>query len=96
MGKSFGYTPDIAEELLLEEEIAFGWSVVLYNDDVNTFDWVIECLIKYCKHNPIQAEQCALIVHTKGKCQVKSGDFNILEPICTALCDCGLSAALEQ
>lgn len=55
--------------------------LVLYNDDVNTFDWVIDTLVELCDHEPIQAEQCAFIVHFKGKCAVKSGDFETLEPI---------------
>jgi ATP-dependent Clp protease adaptor protein ClpS len=53
-------------------------------------------LVKYCNHDSMQAEQCAWIVHTKGKCSVKSGDFSDLQPICRALCDSGLSATLEQ
>lgn len=96
MVEQFSYNPEIAEELLLEVESTPGWAVILYNDDVNTFDWVIECLIKYCGHDSIQAEQCAWIVHTKGKCSVKTGEFSELEPVCTALCDSGLSASLEQ
>ena len=71
-------------------------NLIVWNDEVNTFEWVIECLIKYCKHEALQAEQCAWIVHTKGKCMVKSGDFDTLEPICTALCDNGLSATIEE
>jgi len=55
--------------------------LVLFNDDVNTFDFVIETLIDVCEHDPIQAEQCALITHFKGKCGVKSGTFYDLKPI---------------
>lgn len=96
MVKGFSVSPELEEEVLLDEDVAQGWAVILYNDDYNTFEWVIECLIRYCGHESIQAEQCAWIVHTKGKCSVKSGDFSELEPICTALCDNGLSATLEQ
>lgn len=96
MVRGFSHTPELFEDVALEEEVAAGWSIVLYNDDFNTFEWVIECLVKYCGHESMQAEQCAWIVHTKGKCLVKSGDFNKLEPICTALCDHGLSAKLEE
>jgi len=71
------------------------YELVLYNDDVNTFDHVINCLIKYCQHDVYQAEQCAWIVHTKGKCVIKSGEYSLLEPICTALSDQGLSAQIE-
>jgi len=69
--------------------------LVVYNDDVNTFDHVIDSLVKVCKHDTIQAEQCAHIVHYKGKCQVKHGTFSKLEPMCTALLDRGISAVIE-
>jgi ATP-dependent Clp protease adaptor protein ClpS len=49
--------------------------VVIYNDDVNSFQYIMACLIRFCKHEPIQAEQCAVIAHNKGRCSVKSGDF---------------------
>ncbi|NQX92580.1 MAG: ATP-dependent Clp protease adaptor ClpS [Flavobacteriales bacterium] len=69
--------------------------IVLFNDDVNTFDHVIHCLMTICKHDPIQAEQCAIIVHFKGKCTVKSGEYEKLEPMCTALLDKGLTAEIQ-
>ena len=68
--------------------------IVLYNDDVNTFDHVIDTLIEVCDHTPIQAEQCSLIVHYKGKCTVKTGSYEDLEPRCSALLDAGLSAEI--
>lgn len=68
--------------------------IILHNDDVNTFDWVIESLVEICEHNAIQAEQCATIVHYKGKCDVKSGDLKDLKPRCEALLDRGLSAEI--
>jgi len=84
------------EELLdVLENIGEGARLILYNDDFNTFEWVIKCLMKYCKHTAEQAEQCAWIVHNNGKCHVKSGTMAELEPICTALCDAGLSAVIE-
>ncbi|MCC6720955.1 MAG: ATP-dependent Clp protease adaptor ClpS [Bacteroidia bacterium] len=70
--------------------------LILYNDDVNTFDWVIKCLVELCKHTPEQAEQCAIIVHYKGKCKVKSGIYSELEKICLALLSRGLSAKIEE
>jgi len=86
----------LTEELVLEkEETDIEKMIILYNDDVNTFDHVITCLIKYCDHNKEQANQCALIIHTKGKIDVKPGDFDTLEPICTALTDHGLNANIE-
>jgi ATP-dependent Clp protease adaptor protein ClpS len=70
-------------------------SLLLYNDDVNTFDHVIESLIQICGHERIQAEQCATIVHFKGKCSVKNGTHEKLEPMCVALLDRGLSAQIQ-
>ena len=70
-------------------------NLIVYNDDFNTFDHVIDSLIKVCKHNPLQAEQCTYIVHYKGKCDVKSGDFDTLEPMCTALLDRGITAEIH-
>jgi ATP-dependent Clp protease adaptor protein ClpS len=72
-----------------------GLKVVLYNDDVNTFDWVIECLCDLCEHDEIQAEQCAVLVHYKGKAVVKTGEEDKMKSICQALCDRGLSAVVE-
>lgn len=83
------------EELLVEEKIVDQKDLILYNDDVNTFDHVIKELVKYCDHTFIQAEQCAWIVHHNGKCQVKRGEFDSLKPICEALLDSGLSAVIE-
>ncbi|MDC7999386.1 ATP-dependent Clp protease adaptor ClpS [Gilvibacter sediminis] len=68
--------------------------IVLYNDDVNTFDHVISCLISTCDHTPEQAEQCSLIVHYKGKCTVKTGPYEDLKPRCSKLLQAGLSAEI--
>lgn len=68
--------------------------LILYNDDINTFEHVIECLVKYCDHTFIQAEQCAYIVHFSGKCTVKSGSIEDLTPRCSALLESGLSAEI--
>ena len=70
--------------------------LILYNDDVNTFDHVIDTLVEVCHHTFEQAEQCAIIVHFKGKCDVKSGSYDFLKPLCTALLDAGLSAEIEE
>jgi ATP-dependent Clp protease adaptor protein ClpS len=86
------------EEALLEEvvrETSALKEIVLHNDDVNTFEHVIDCLVEICDHDPIQAEQCAWIVHYNGKCSVKRGSFDQLEPRCVALLDRGLSAAIQ-
>ncbi|MDC1218126.1 ATP-dependent Clp protease adaptor ClpS [Flavobacteriaceae bacterium] len=66
--------------------------IILYNDDVNTFDHVIECLITICSHSALQAEQCAYLVHYSGRCAVKSGSLDELVPMCSALLEEGLSA----
>ena len=85
----------VQEDVALDEAVSWGWHIVLYNDDHNTFEHVIECLMAYCGHEVMQAEQCAIIVHTKGKCSVKNGDFDELEPICTALSERDLSVEVE-
>lgn len=89
--------PVITEEELSDVSIEdlLSSSLVVYNDDFNTFEWVIECLCKYLKHTPEQAEQCAWIIHTKGKCKVKNGTKDELEPYKVALTDSGLSAIIE-
>lgn len=68
--------------------------IILYNDDYNTFDHVIETLIYACEHTPVQAEQCAILVHYKGKCTVKTGSFDDLKPRCSKLLEEGLSAEI--
>lgn len=69
--------------------------IVLYNDDINTFEWVIDCLTKYCGHDLIQAEQCATLVHYTGKCAVKNGPIEKLKPIWETLLEKGLSAEIN-
>lgn len=80
--------PEVDSALSRQNEI------VIYNDDVNTFDHVIATLIRICSHTPEQAEQCALIIHYKGKCTVKTGELQELEPQCSALLEAGLSAEI--
>lgn len=87
---------ELEEEVISLEDLIGTYNIILYNDDVNTFDWVIDSLVDLCDQTPEQAEQCALLVHYKGKCQVKSGSYNDLKPICEALLDRGLSAKLED
>ena len=84
----------IQEQLLLEEETLKQNEIILYNDDVNTFDHVIDTLIYACDHTSEQAEQCSIIVHYKGKCTVKTGAYEDLEPRCSMLLDAGLSAEI--
>lgn len=68
--------------------------LVIFNDDVNTFDHVIQTLIKVCKHTAEQAEQCTLIIHYRGKCTVKNGNFNFLRPMRDAICEVGIDARI--
>ena len=81
-----------APELLVAEDREH--EIILYNDDVNTFDHVIQTLVSVCEHTAQQAEQCAMIVHYNGKCTVKSGSYKELEPKCLRLLDAGLSAEI--
>jgi ATP-dependent Clp protease adaptor protein ClpS len=69
--------------------------LVVHNDDFNTFDFVIETLVQVCKHDPEQAEQCTLIIHHRGKCAVKSGDFKTLEPLYREILNRGITATIE-
>ncbi len=69
--------------------------LVLYNDDVNTFDFVIQSLIEICNHEPEQAEQCAMIAHFKGKCSVKAGGYYEIKPMCDEMTFRGLTVAVE-
>ncbi|MCG1035933.1 ATP-dependent Clp protease adaptor ClpS [Polaribacter sargassicola] len=82
------------EEVDVLEQEVFQHEIILHNDDVNTFDHVIESLIDVCDHTLVQAEQCATLVHYKGKCTVKSGEYKDLEPRCSKLLQLGLSAEL--
>jgi ATP-dependent Clp protease adaptor protein ClpS len=68
--------------------------LVVFNDDVNTFEHVIQTLIKVCKHTPEQAEQCTLIIHYKGKCSVKNGSYDFLKPLRDAICEVGIDAKI--
>ena len=83
-----------SEELLIEEDVVKQNEIVLFNDDVNTFDHVIDTLIYACDHTPEQAEQCTIIVHYKGKCSVKTGPYDDLKPLCSKLLEAGLSAEI--
>ncbi|GAB4164548.1 MAG: ATP-dependent Clp protease adaptor ClpS [Winogradskyella sp.] len=84
----------LSEELLIEEKVVKQNEIVLFNDDVNTFDHVIDTLIYACDHTPEQAEQCSIIVHYKGKCTVKTGPYDDLKPRCSKLLQAGLSAEI--
>ena len=84
----------IQEDVEVLEQETQKHEIILHNDDVNTFDHVIDSLILVCEHTELQAEQCAILVHYKGKCTVKSGEYKELEPRCSKLLTLGLSAEL--
>ncbi|RMD69575.1 MAG: ATP-dependent Clp protease adaptor ClpS [Bacteroidetes bacterium] len=87
------------EEVVLEdvdEDIGQEARLVVYNDDVNTFDWVIQCFVEILGHTVEQAEQLSLIIHFKGKATVKTDSFEVLRPLKNALVDRGLSAVIER
>ena len=82
------------DEVLVEEAVGNNNEIVLYNDDVNTFDHVIDTLVRVCDHTPEQAEQCSLIIHYNGKCTVKTDIYDKLKPQCIQLLAAGLSAEI--
>lgn len=88
----FGYNYEEEVELLEEVDIIDSKNLVVFNDDVNTFDHVIKTLIKVCNHSAEQAEQCAWIIHYKGKCAVKTGSPIDLKPKKEAICEAGIDA----
>jgi ATP-dependent Clp protease adaptor protein ClpS len=78
------------------DTILFNHNLIVWNDEVNTFEWVIETLVKVCRHSPEQAEQCAYIIHFQGKYAVKNGDYETLKPLCDAITDRGINATIEE
>ncbi|OSY87290.1 Clp protease ClpS [Tenacibaculum holothuriorum] len=84
----------IQEELDVLIQETKKHEIVLHNDDVNTFDFVIDSLVSVCDHTLEQAEQCTILVHYKGKCTVKTGEYKDLEPRCSKLLQLGLSAEI--
>jgi ATP-dependent Clp protease adaptor protein ClpS len=85
---------EVLEEIITDEDQVKLYALVVYNDEVNTFDFVIESLIKVLGHTLEQAEQCTLIIHFKGKCAVKNGEYDDLKPFRTAITDRGISAEI--
>ncbi len=84
----------IQDDILVKEKVSKEYEIIVYNDEVNTFDHVIDTLIESCDHNPIQAEQCTLIIHYNGKCAVKSGVYKDLKPRCSKILDAGINAEI--
>ena len=83
------------EDVLVAEDEQFPYSLIVWNDEVNTFDWVIQSLMEVCGHSQEQAEQCAFIIHFKGKYAVKNGTYDELKPACDAITDRGIGATIE-
>lgn len=77
-----------------KKDLGKSYEIILFNDDVNTFDYVINKLVTICGQTMEQAEQCTYIVHYSGKCSVKTGTFDELKPICLKLLDAGLTAEI--
>ncbi len=77
------------------QQISSDNNLILHNDDFNTFEFVIDCLIDVCGHDELQAEQCAFLTHYKGKCQIKKGELRRLKPMKDSLADKGLSVTIE-
>lgn len=89
------FETELDEVILDDLKEARVRELVLYNDDVNTFEHVIEALIEVCEHDLVQAEQCTYIVHYNGKCSVKNGSYLRLKPMKEGLTDRGLSAVIK-
>jgi ATP-dependent Clp protease adaptor protein ClpS len=83
--------PEVISEVAVDEP----FSLIVWNDNINTFDWVIETLVDICSHTPEQAEQCAWIIHTNGKYSVKDGSYDELKPMCEAIVERGIGATVE-
>jgi len=88
------YQEDESVDVLEAIETVDLMDLIVFNDDVNTFDHVIDTLIRVCKHTAEQAEQCTMLIHFKGKCAVKSGTFDFLKPMREAICEAGIDARI--
>ena len=95
MNKNTSYQPTYESEIEILEEQDTPCNLLVWNDDVNTFDWVIDTLVEICGHTREQAEQCALIIHYKGKYSVKKGSYEKLKPQCDAINDRLINATIE-
>lgn len=88
------YQEEVLTDVLEAVETVDQMDLIVFNDDINTFDHVIDTLIKVCKHTPEQAEQCTMLIHYKGKCAVKTGTFDFLRPMREAICEAGIDARI--
>ena len=92
---SFQYQEDELNEVLDDLEDKEPKNLIVFNDDYNTFDHVINTLVKICKHTLQQAEQCTWLIHYRGKCIVKTGNFKKLKPMRDGICDAGIDARIH-
>ncbi|MBM3412511.1 MAG: ATP-dependent Clp protease adaptor ClpS [Bacteroidetes bacterium] len=81
---------------LTSKSTEHGWKLMVWNDDTNTFDWVIQALMEICGHSREQAEQCAIIIHYKGSYAVMEGEYEKLSHYCTQILDRGIQATVES
>ena len=84
------------EEVDTITSYAHLYNLIVWNDEVNTFEWVIDTLMEICGHSTEQAEQCALLIHTQGKYAVKNGNYDDLKPMCDAITERGIGATVEM
>lgn len=98
MNRFAEYDFDVKEMQDVEvlDTTTFNCSLIVWNDEVNTFEWVIETLVKVCNHTEEQAEQCAYIIHFQGKYAVKNGDYDTLKPMQEAITERGINATIEE
>ena len=89
-------TTQYEEEILFAADLDDSFQLIVWNDDVNTFDWVIKALTEICGMTDEQAEQCSLLIHYKGKCGVKNGDYDDLKTMRDAITDRSINATVEE
>jgi ATP-dependent Clp protease adaptor protein ClpS len=96
----YQWNSNIKEQDLVDvdvmEKTLHPFNLIVWNDEVNTFDWVIETLVEVCGHSEEQAEQCAMLIHFKGKYAVKNGDYDTLKPMCNSITERGINATVEE
>ena len=93
---SYDPSKEFQEDLDVLTESSTGYNLIVWNDDINSFDWVIETLMEICGHSQEQAEQCAMIIHSKGKYAVKTGSYDVLKPQCDAINERLINATIEE
>lgn len=95
MNSSGNTATELDEDLAVLTDTELPCQLIVWNDEVNTFEWVIDTLMEVCGHSHEQAEQCAYIIHFQGKYAVKNGSYDDLKPMCDAITDRGIGATIE-